>query len=481
LSARRKGQGWDLALEAKSGVRAGLRVSSLPAFARDLPQEAFRDLLEPVGGIRRLSPLARVQYRWELRAGLNRDLKTVFRIRTETGVAFPPGARHPHPRPDTLRILPLKGYDKESREVARFLWRSFGLRATGRSEMELAARAVGNPPGSYDGSASPFLKPDQSADEATRKILDTLLGIVQANRQGVLEDRDPEFLHDFRVAIRRTRSALGQMREVLSPSTLAKFEREFRWLGGRTGPTRDIDVYLLKIPEYRAALPDRVTDDLEPLVWFLEKKKRQEHRRLVRTLESGRYARLLTEWGDFLAAPAPEEAFSPTALRPILEVASERIWKLFKRILKRGSAIDASTPAKALHRLRIDCKNLRYLMTFFQSLYPPEELGPLIREQKRLQDNLGDFNDLQVQRDALRGFAEEMLDTGVGPPATLMAMGRLMGQLETRQAAEREAFRHHFQRFSRPKNVKRFRKLFGERRIPIQKPEQGPEKESVDS
>jgi CHAD domain-containing protein len=170
---------------------------------------------------------------------------------------------------------------------------------------------------------------------------------------------------------------------------------------------------------------------------------------------------LLEDWGSFLVSEVPDEDQPPQALRRIIDVASERIWSAYRKVLKKGRKTDRDTSAEKLHQLRLDCKRLRYLMTFFRSLYPQEAVTPLIRELKMLQDNLGDFNDLQVQHQALLGFAEEMMATGVGPPATLMAMGQLMGQLEAQQGKERDAFRQRFRRFARQKNQRRFIRLFG--------------------
>ena len=59
------------------------------------------------------------------------------------------------------------------------------------------------------------------------------------------------------------------------------------------------------------------------------------------------------------------------------------------------------------------------------------------------------------------GFAEEIMATESGHPATLLAMGQLMGQLEGKQTGVREAFDESFGHFSRPKNQKLFRALFG--------------------
>ena len=238
------------------------------------------------------------------------------------------------------------------------------------------------------------------------------------------------------------------------------FQREFRWLGDRTGPTRDMDVYLQKIPDYQEALPGGVNDELQPPVDFLERRKRREHNRLTRTLKSKRYDRLMKDWSGFLAESSPTGLLPGNATRPILDVASERTWKVFGKVLNSGKAAGGDATAKALHRLRINCKRLRYLLSFFRSLFPPEEMKPLLKELKRLQDVLGDFNDIQVQQVSLRQFAEEMMYAGLAPPETFLAMGRLMGQLETQQEIERIAFARQFKTFAGNRNVRRFQRIF---------------------
>ena len=68
---------------------------------------------------------------------------------------------------------------------------------------------------------------------------------MKDNEKGIIDDIDSEFLHDFRVAVRRTRSLLGQIRYVLPKRRVTRFKRDFAWLGEVTGPARDMDVYLL--------------------------------------------------------------------------------------------------------------------------------------------------------------------------------------------------------------------------------------------
>nr|MDJ0861140.1 CHAD domain-containing protein [Gammaproteobacteria bacterium] len=113
-----------------------------------------------------------------------------------------------------------------------------------------------------------------------------------------------------------------------------------------------------------------------------------------------------------------------------------------------------------LHELRKTCKKLRYLMEFFQNLYPPKEIKALIKALKVLQDNLGDFQDLEVQALNLTHFSEQMVDEGTVPPQTLMAMGMLVDGLSRRQHQAREEFAARFGQFAAEDIRSQFQTLF---------------------
>jgi CHAD domain-containing protein len=284
---------------------------------------------------------------------------------------------------------------------------------------------------------------------------------MMRNEAGTKADTDSEFLHDFRVSIRRTRSALTQIKGVFPDPELARFNDGFRWMGAATGPVRDLDVWLLKLDGYRRTLPETIRPHLDALETFLKREQRREQRKLARTLGGEKYANLIDEWRRFLARATPEENAPPNARRPVKEVASERIHKIYRRVLKRGGKIRPDSPAEALHRLRIDGKKLRYLLEFFRSLYDVDEIGGLIKSLKQLQDNLGDFNDYEVQQASLKAFAARMTSGGKAPPETLMAMGRLVGRLEQGQAEERERFQACFAKFAKRSGRHRIDRLFG--------------------
>ena len=111
----------------------------------------------------------------------------------------------------------------------------------------------------------------------------------------MLADTDTEFLHDLRVSVRRTRSALKLFGDALgrpdAPSELAFFAAEFKWVGDLTTPTRDLDVHLLDFEETARGLAAAKPDDLEPFRAYLEQRRRKEFRALIRGLRSAQVHR----------------------------------------------------------------------------------------------------------------------------------------------------------------------------------------------
>ncbi|MEO1370782.1 MAG: CHAD domain-containing protein, partial [Acidobacteriota bacterium] len=338
----------------------------------------------------------------------------------------------------------VRGYADEERQVARVRADRVRVEPSTRNRVEAGLGASGRRPGDYSSKVRLKLKRRSTVLEASQTIYTALLEAMLTNEPGTRDDLDSEFLHDFRVAVRRTRSALSQVKGVFSDDVVEHFKQQFRWLGHITGPTRDLDVYLLKMPAYRADLPPGAQVHLEPLEHFLVERQAAEHGELVRNLGSARYRDLIDTWRAQLERPS----VGPLAQAPVLEVASARIWKNYRRMVKTGLAITDETPAEALHDVRIIGKKLRYLMEFFRSLYPKKDIDTAIRELKRLQDNLGDFNDYEVQEAAMGRFADQLTKSmaadGSDPASTLLAMGRLQAHLDDGRSRERWRFAERF-------------------------------------
>ena len=457
------------ALELESDhdrLECRLGNGALPAFAADLPDGRLHERVAPLIELRRLLPQATLETTGQVLRVLGSQEKTVARVVVEWTSVTAPGAEGAIRRlPPILRLLPVRGYSAAAERVARHIEDQVGLTPGHWPPFTKAMQALGRRPGDYSSKSTVRLSRDLRADHAASAICLQLLDNMIANEDGVHRDLDVEFLHDFRVSVRCTRSALAQLKSVFSSDAAAYFREEFKWLGSVTGAVRDLDVYLLKMDEYRANLPAAAGDDLEPLSKFLRRHRGAERRRLVAALRSQRYRKLTHDWRAFLDGNIAGEPPAANARRSVGDVASERIWRAYRRVYNDGRKIDSHTPAEALHELRIDCKKLRYLLEFFYHLYAEDDIKPLLKSLKRLQDNLGDYNDLEVQQRTLQQFAHQMDEEQLTSVDCLLAMGRLLDHLLHRQARERRRFIACFQRFSTADNQTQFKRLF---KSPIQ-------------
>jgi len=110
--------------------------------------------------------------------------------------------------------------------------------------------------------------------------------------------------------------------------------------------------------------------------------------------------------------------------------------------------------------LRKRCKELRYALEMFAPVLDDARVGKAIKDLKSLQDVLGRFQDSEVQRTALRGFAQEMVADGA-PADALLAMGELMGHLSAEQQRARAEFATAFASYVRPASRRRMAYLLG--------------------
>lgn len=306
---------------------------------------------------------------------------------------------------------------------------------------------------------SSALSAQMPAGVALRLICRLQLRAIERHRPGARRGRDPEELHDLRVAVRRTRSALGEFRAFFPPPAVTRFRNEFRWLGEVTGPVRDLDVYLETLPDYQRLLSGEATAALEPFRVFLQRHRRLEQRRLVRRLASLRLQRLLADWRSLLTTGGAD-AWPDMAAWPAIEVARLRIWKLYRRFLRQGSAITADSPDQALHRLRITGKKLRYLVEFFRELYPPSEIDVLVKAMKGIQDYLGEYQDCSVQQARLGELDRQMASEGDVPPETHAALAQLVERLRRRQHLLRKEFPARFRVFDHGRGRRGFVRLY---------------------
>ena len=446
LALIQSGQQWELVdLNAGETVLAKAAHRGAARFAEDFPESDLKVRLGKILEMRALLQLCEVRIEEEHFRVLDGRQKTVARVIRTRMAAGPDEAGC------FLRISPLRGYQAAAREVEVLLEeKQLAHRET--SMYQLALKLSGKQPGDYSSKFAIELPPELPAAAALQRILRELREVMQQNEPGVIADIDSEFLHDFRVAVRRTRSALGQLKGVFAAERLAQFRSDFAEIGKATNLLRDLDVYLLDRRHYEAMLPETLQGALAPLFTHLEAERGKALRQVTDMLRSRRYARQMARWEAFLAQEAGS-APGPDAGRPVIELARERIRQRYQRILKRGGKINQRSPDAKLHRLRIDCKKLRYLLEFFNSLFPGEKMSRLIKQLKKLQNHLGRFQDICVQEEALLAFAGAMPGgSDDSDRTTLLAIGCLVGMLHQQKQEVRSHFAETFEDFATAEN-----------------------------
>jgi CHAD domain-containing protein len=440
--------------------RGAVRLETRPHLASDLPPGPLRARLEPMLEMRALVPLAHLRRRRVTMVVRGSDDLIAVRLFLEQSLIR--GARQSRRRrmPLQLQLRPVRGKERAAVAVLESIERMLGRAPLGESWIGEALRRAEVRPGGFSSKPRVALDAHTPAAEAFRRVLHALVEIMRHNEDGTIEDLDPEFLHDFRVAIRRTRSVLASARDVVSEARRAKMAEEFRWLGQLTSPVRDLDVYLLHFDDLLALMPERSASDLDPLHAFLRNRQSAAQRALADSLRSPRYLELREAWRAELEDPDRWIRAAPRSQDPVCQIAGERILRARRRAIRLGRSIRADSPPTDLHEMRKRCKRLRYLMECFRGAFDKGRVATLLRELKLLQDNLGAHQDYCVQADALEQFAREMQAQSEVPLATFMAMGHLVEQLHSLRGRARAEFADRFRRFDRKATRGQFKALY---------------------
>ncbi|MDZ4868688.1 MAG: CYTH and CHAD domain-containing protein [Alphaproteobacteria bacterium] len=245
-----------------------------------------------------------------------------------------------------------------------------------------------------------------TADTAFTGVIGYCLNHLLGNWAAVTIARDPEGIHQMRVALRRLRSALtlfgGPFR-----TSLRAIEDEVRWLAGVMGEARDLDVFQDEV--FRPAAEAHGEDErLRELATVVRTRRRIAWSHVFEALESERFRRLVIE---LAAVTYSKPWFDATiggedAMRDASEFARERLDHRRTRAVKLGKRID-DLDVSERHELRKRLKKLRYACDFFQSLFRKREVKAFVKRLSALQDVLGEMNDAAVARTLVRVILAE--------------------------------------------------------------------------
>ncbi len=231
------------------------------------------------------------------------------------------------------------------------------------------------------------------------------LGLIQRASSRLVElqsevvaNRDPEPLHQMRVAMRRLRTALRQFAPALVLPEAVRDQRIAR-VARRLGLARDLDVLRAHLEgSVLPKLPEGERQRLQPVLRQLQRERHHSQGQVEKTLRSGTYLNLLAQLQRWQKAPQ----FTALGHRPLrqwlIEWQAPELVAIFQH--PGWSVLAPDGAVEDVHDLRKRCKHARYAL---ENLLPLT--GPRCRRWagcfRGLQDLLGELHDLEVLRQAI--------------------------------------------------------------------------------
>jgi CHAD domain-containing protein len=249
------------------------------------------------------------------------------------------------------------------------------------------------------------------ADEAFRAILADCLGAATAQAGVLRAGRSAEALHHLRVALRRLEVMLAAFGDAFVQDWFADLRSRTKAISARLAPARDLDVFLDDLwpgatgggGDFTALRRDAeaVRDD----AWVA-----------VQTcLASEDFSHLLDDVAALSRSRLP--IGSDDSLK---RISRQLLKRAAKRVRKRGRSAHGREESD-LHRLRIALKKLRYIAQAFAPLYEKKTVKPYLAALKRLQEQLGQLNDIAHARATIAELLRSGLAAEIGYSAGVFA------------------------------------------------------------
>lgn len=239
------------------------------------------------------------------------------------------------------------------------------------------------------------LHKSMSAAAAFQVIAAACFRQFRLNETILLQRREPEALHQTRVAVRRLRSAFVVFKPILREGEAAKLSDELRWLASILGNARDIDVLLARA-------------DHGDLRGKLRTARDAAYDEVLEALQSSRAASLFIDFNEWLRCGSHlEQHPSGDELLSVTDFATKALDRMRKKLKKHGEAL-GETDDEHRHQVRKDAKKFRYSAEFFASLFTGKKCSRrharFVIAMEELQDQLGVLNDLVSAPSILEKF-----------------------------------------------------------------------------
>ncbi|MEI6215033.1 MAG: CHAD domain-containing protein [Desulfuromonadales bacterium] len=420
-------------------------------FWGDFKTAAMRASLEGMLGLRALTALIEGSFDVRMCELRNEVGKIVCRLEWSSVSS---GKRGEKELLHYCQIMPLLGYEGETTRVVKHLTLR-GATTSGKGPLEALLRHAKLEPQKYTLKPSFGLTAETAAREAVGRIVRTIMKIADRNVPGILKDYDTEFLHDYRICLRKIRSVLSLVKEVYPAEETRRMRTILGDLARQTNRLRDLDVYLLAREEYCGLLPPELRPALKGMFEDYAAERKVVVRHTVAKLSAHATRQKLRKIEAYFSEENPHKP-STAADLPVGPLVFRCIYKRYRKICRIAAGIGAETPDETVHEVRIECKKLRYLLEFFSELIAKDDGAAMQKMLRRLQSRLGDFNDASVQQKSLLTYFEQ----GENGCDVALGVGGLVSVLYHRQQKTRTLIEQSLEEFCSGSTAAIFKRTF---------------------
>jgi CHAD domain-containing protein len=228
-----------------------------------------------------------------------------------------------------------------------------------------------------------------------RALLDRQRQVLERSEPGVREGRDPEELHRFRVATRRSRALIRASRPLVRDQ-LAALDRELRWLGGATSEVRDLDVLIGHLSDLVPSLEPDQAEAVEILA-ALEQERERSRGALVAAIRANRFHDLMRRFS--IAVPNLHASDGNGSLARLARKELERLRTAYDDLGPDAGDDD-------VHEVRIRAKHARYAAELAATT-GGTRFEDLAAALAGVQDVIGNHQDAVVAEQRVRELATE--------------------------------------------------------------------------
>lgn len=239
----------------------------------------------------------------------------------------------------------------------------------------------------------------------TRALFVYQSDMILALEPGVRVGADPEFLHQYRTHLRRSRSVGQALLRLRRNKPLKRQLKGLKAEAQATSALRDLDVLLMRIRDWEAEEAYRPA--LKTMHVFATFKAYREARQkdLVQRLESETHRERLENWRHFLDSTELKKVADAVTPRAVQAAVDELVAEHDQRL----ESLTEESPDSDFHELRKVLKKLRYLLELMV-----DSRRKRMKALKYRQKRFGAFQDLTVQLRFLEEFQEEAVSIEPG-------------------------------------------------------------------